>query len=325
MNTFKQILIQNPQAKTEYGFFSLRKKPRLNSGKIAGIIVFLLLGLFSLDAQKIVVDKEVRMLALGDSYTIGASVAERVRWPHQFIDALRARGFTGNYPDYIAKSGWTTKNLLQGIDANLNENIGYNLVSILIGVNNQYQGVPINSYSPDLREIIDIALKLVQNNKSKVFILSIPDYAYTPFGNGNTSISNGIDEYNRIKRSIASEYGIAFIDITPISREGLNDPSLVAIDGLHPSAVQYGKWVKEIIPLLEIDPLSTDIKLSDSREDLLMINPNPTVSYVKIEALKNINRIRIFDALGKIVFDQALNTMSVQLDLSSFAPGFYFV
>ncbi len=216
--------------------------------------LFFLFSLFTLNmhisGQVISIDQEVRMLALGDSYTIGESVKPEQRWPHQFISALRTKGVKAVDPDYIAITGWTTADLLNGIEVDLDRNKRYNLVSILIGVNNQYQGIDTGIYEPELRQIIDLALDLVGQDTSRVFMLSIPDYAYTPFGKGDRVISKEIDAYNKINGRVAREYGMARVDITPISRKGLNQPSLVAGDGLHPSGKQYGEWIVEILPNL---------------------------------------------------------------------------
>ena len=201
--------------------------------------------------QNLHLNREVRMLVLGDSYTIGESVEIDQRWPHQFVTDLRKLGANADLPDYIAKTGWTTSNLLDGIDSKLDKEKDYNLVSILIGVNNQYQGRDISIYEPELRRIIDLALGITGQDTSRLFVLSIPDYAYTPFGKGDTSISKEIDAYNEINHRVSVEYGIAWIDITPISRRGLNDPSLVAMDGLHPSGEQYREWVEKLIRQLK--------------------------------------------------------------------------
>jgi len=201
-----------------------------------------------LAGQGIRIDQEVRLLALGDSYTIGESVKPEQRWPHQFIAALRSKGLKASDPDYIAITGWTTADLLNGVAGNLDRSKNYNLVSILIGVNNQYQGLDMKIYEPELCQIIDIALDLVGQDTGRVFMLSIPDYAHTPFGKGDPKISKGIDEYNSINYRVAREYGMTRVDITPISRKGLDHPSLVAGDGLHPSGKQYGEWIHEILP-----------------------------------------------------------------------------
>ena len=217
------------------------------------IVLALLFGGMAIFAQKIRIGSDIRMLALGDSYTIGESVEVHQRWPHQLMAALIELGRESEDPDYIATTGWTTTQLIQGIDIYLDREKKYNLVSILIGVNNQYQGLDISSYGPDLIKIINLAFDVVKQDKSRVFMLSIPDYAYTPFGGGKSSISKELDAYNAINKRIAAEYSIAYIDITPISRTGLDHPSLVAIDGLHPSELQYRKWVEEILNHLDLN------------------------------------------------------------------------
>ncbi|MFO7671519.1 MAG: GDSL-type esterase/lipase family protein [Bacteroidales bacterium] len=145
--------------------------------------LYLLLSLFggsiTVTGQQIKINAEVTMLALGDSYTIGESVDVSGRWPHQFMDELRKLGVSGMYPDYIATTGWTTQRLIQAVRCRVDEGKTYNLVSILIGVNDQYQGIPIASYEPELRTLIDLALSLVHQDTSRVFMLSIADYAYT--------------------------------------------------------------------------------------------------------------------------------------------------
>ena len=201
--------------------------------------------------QQITFDSEVHMLALGDSYTIGERVDINQRWPHQFIDELRKIGKDADLPDYIATTGWTTRDLLTGIASSLNREKDYNLVSILIGVNNQYQGLDITIYEPELRNIIDQAIQITGKDTTRVFMISITDYAFTPFGKGDKNISCEIDSYNEISRRVALEYGILWVDITPISRRGIEEPALVAGDGLHPSGEQYREWVEKIIHSLE--------------------------------------------------------------------------
>ena len=274
-------------------------------------------------AQQVNLSREVKMLALGDSYTIGQSVEVSGRWPHQLIDKIRSLGVEADYPDYIATTGWTTRNLIQGIASRLDTSKSYNLVSILIGVNNQYQGASIELYEPDLRTIIDLALGVVNQDKSRVLMLSIPDYAYTPFGGGNDAISLDIDAYNGIKRRVAAEYKIAYFDITPISRQGLLNPYLVAADGLHPSELQYAKWVEIIIPRFRFEtPLfnSAPVQLPD---DPISVYPNPAGSSVQIDSTEDISRISIFDATGNNVSDQMITTLPVEIDLSQLRPGLY--
>jgi lysophospholipase L1-like esterase len=185
-------------------------------------------------------------LALGDSYTIGESVAVNERYPVQLRDRL--------FPDstveqvrIIARTGWTTRNLAFALDTTTDLRESYNLVSLLIGVNDQYQGRRLFNYRADFRSLLERAIELAGNNPGRVFVVSIPDYAYTPFGAGNIAISQEIDAFNAANAAITEEYGVQYFDITPISRDGLNEPELVASDGLHPSGEQYRRWVELMV------------------------------------------------------------------------------
>lgn len=186
-------------------------------------------------------------LALGDSYTIGQSVDEKDRFPVQLLDRLFPNNLENKEVKIIARTGWRTDQLQTAIDADTELKSKYDLVSLLIGVNNQYQGGDIEIYKVEFRALLEKAISLAGNDKTKVFVVSIPDYAYTPFGNGNTAISQEIDAYNAINKEITESLNITYHDITPISREGLNDPTLVADDNLHPSGKQYTKWVEVIM------------------------------------------------------------------------------
>jgi lysophospholipase L1-like esterase len=189
----------------------------------------------------------VKYLALGDSYTIGESVTEVERWPVQLSEALRKKGKAIEGPKIIATTGWRTDNLGNAINiANLKPE--YGLVSLLIGVNNQYQGKPIEQFSKEFEELLNVAIRLAQGKKENVFVVSIPDYGYTPFGKPNQpKISRELDDYNSISRNITGKYGVKYFYITDISRKGLEDPTLVATDGLHPSGKQYAAWIDLIL------------------------------------------------------------------------------
>ncbi|MBT1696852.1 SGNH/GDSL hydrolase family protein [Fulvivirgaceae bacterium PWU4] len=187
-----------------------------------------------------------KFLALGDSYTIGESVAEHERWPLQLAEALRKKGVAIAAPHIIATTGWRTDDLKRAILA-ANPAHDQGLVSLLIGVNNQYQGKSAVSYAPEFEELLNMAIAFAGNDKSKVFVVSIPDYGYTPFGKEKQeSISKAIDEFNAVNRSITEKYGVQYFYITDISRKGFDDPALVAQDGLHPSGKMYAEWVKLI-------------------------------------------------------------------------------
>lgn len=187
---------------------------------------------------------QLHYLALGDSYTIGESVDYEERYPVQLVRRLADDDIYFRDPTIIATTGWTTTQLKDGIaEADLRE--AYDLVSLLIGVNNQYQNKPVDLYRTEFRELLETAIEFADRDTSRVFVLSIPDYAYTPFGQGRNpeKISQELDLYNTINRDITAEYGITYFDITPISRQGLADPELVAADKLHPSGKMYAAWV----------------------------------------------------------------------------------
>jgi acyl-CoA thioesterase I len=198
----------------------------------------------------IITKDTVRYLALGDSYTIGQSVLEADRYPVQLKNMLQKEGVLINNPKIIAKTGWRTDNLSSAMDAaKLDSN--WALVTLLIGVNNQYQGQNVAQYEQPFRQLLQRAIALAKGKKERVFVVSIPDYAYTLFGenSGNQiNISKEIDDYNAVNEQVAKEMGVTYFNITPISREGLKNPDLVANDGLHPSGKMYGRWVDLMLP-----------------------------------------------------------------------------
>ncbi|RED25170.1 lysophospholipase L1-like esterase [Flavobacterium cutihirudinis] len=196
--------------------------------------------------------KKVNYLALGDSYTIGQSVCETCRYPEQLKTSL-----TSIYPEttfslkVIATTGWTTSNLISAINTqNLDSN--YDLVTLLIGVNNQYQHLDFSVYEKEFPQLLNKAISLAKGDNKNVIVLSIPDYAYTPFTKNYTEqnrmkISNEIDQYNNFAESYCITKNVAFISITDITRQGLNNPNLVASDGLHPSETAYKMFVERML------------------------------------------------------------------------------
>jgi lysophospholipase L1-like esterase len=151
----------------------------------------------------------------------------------------------------IAQTGWTTTNLKSAIAAE-NLSSDYDLVTLLIGVNNQYQNKPFSLYQQEFPELVNQAIGFVKGNKNNLIVVSIPDYAYTPYGNGNTTISTEIDTYNTFAENYCNANNITFINITDITRLGLLQPELVANDGLHPSTIAYSKFVTRIVPKAKI-------------------------------------------------------------------------
>jgi lysophospholipase L1-like esterase len=206
----------------------------------------ILLLLFISSSCMVAQPTSLSFLALGDSYTIGESVAEEERWPNQLADALSKKGKKVSKPTIIATTGWRTDNLKEAIlKANLKNE--YDLVSLLIGVNNQYQGKPAEQYAIEFEELLKMAISLAKGKRKNVFVVSIPDYGFTPFGlPKKEKISKQIDVFNNINKSISEKYKVAYYNITDISRQGIANPSLVAADGLHPSGKMYSLWVERI-------------------------------------------------------------------------------
>lgn len=191
-------------------------------------------------------------LALGDSYTIGSSVTEPERFPVQAIQLLRQQNINAVDPEIIAVNGWTTLNLLSSLYSYPPQKKTYTFVTLLIGVNNQYQGGSLEEYKSDFAKLLAMAISYAGDINSHVFVLSIPDYSVTPFASGSntTKIATEIDAFNAANKSISIDAGVHYVDVTGISREAQNDPSLIAGDGLHPSGLQYKKWCELLVPAL---------------------------------------------------------------------------
>ena len=196
--------------------------------------------------------RALKYLALGDSYTIGQSVCDTCRFPAQLTKKLNIEFKKDSlYSKIIARTGWTTTNLKSAI-ANENLPNTYNLVTLLIGVNNQYQNKPFSLYETEFPELLQTAIVLAKGNLNRVIVVSIPDYAYTPFGQSSSNpgnISNQLDQYNLFAKNHAESLGISFVNITDITREGLINPALVAQDNLHPSELAYSKFVERLLPV----------------------------------------------------------------------------
>ena len=184
-------------------------------------------------------------LALGDSYTIGEMVGVTERFPVQLTTRLNSDSIDIAEPLIIAKTGWTTDELLAAIkEKNVKDT--FSIVTLLIGVNNQYRGRDAENYRVELKQLLDIAINYAGGIKEHVFVLSIPDWGVTPFAEGKDrgKIAAEIDEYNRVKKEECEKLGVKYYDITEISRT--NDPALIASDGLHPSGKMYKLWVDKI-------------------------------------------------------------------------------
>lgn len=191
-------------------------------------------------------------LALGDSYTIGESVGPGERWPVRLAENLNARGCRMADPEIIAQTGWTTGELLNAIGIQDIKN-DYGLVSLLIGVNDQFRGLDSTGFRERFIQLLDSAIVYAGGLKERVFVLSIPDYGVTPFGQERDPerIAEEIDQFNAIKERVCRENDVIFIDITDISRRAENEPILIATDSLHPSAKMYSEWVDRALPVVK--------------------------------------------------------------------------
>ena len=187
-----------------------------------------------------------RFLALGDSYTIGEGVAEQGRWPLQLATALRREGVAIGEVRIIATTGWTTGELSAAMDAAEPLGDDWDLVTLLIGVNNQYRGLALADYRVEFGALLDRAITCAGGRASRVLVLSIPDWGVTPFarneGRDPPIIGNAIDAFNSAAREACDNRGVEFIDITAISRRHGAEPAMLAQDGLHPSADMHGLW-----------------------------------------------------------------------------------
>lgn len=186
-------------------------------------------------------------LALGDSYTIGESVAESERWPVQLAAKMAERGINMADPKIIARTGWRTDELIEAIAYDDELATQYDLVSLLIGVNNQYQGKSVESFLPEFEQLLQTAIKLAGNNEKNVIVISIPDYGKTPFGaEKEAEIEKALDTYNKASREVCKQYKVRYFNITTASRRAKYEPDLIASDKLHPSGKMYREWVEMV-------------------------------------------------------------------------------
>jgi lysophospholipase L1-like esterase len=192
----------------------------------------------------------LRFLALGDSYTIGEGVPPSERWPVQLTAMLRREGYAMDNPIIIAQTGWTTADLLAGLQA-VEQPGTYDLVSLLIGVNNQYRGRSQDEYRAQFVALLDGAVELAHGDPSWVIVLSIPDWGVTPFAadRNRAHISAEIERFNAINHEASIHAGVSYIDVTANSREATSDSFLLASDGLHPSGAMYTRWAEAVLPM----------------------------------------------------------------------------
>ena len=190
-------------------------------------------------------------LALGDSYTIGESVKATERWPEQLVTDLKAKGLTLDSLQIIARTGWTTDELLLGV---LESPVlpQYDLVTVMVGVNNQYRGRSLDNFRNELSILLEKSIQYAGDDRQRVFVLSIPDWGVTPFAGtrDKAKIASEIDAFNAEIIQLCKAFQLHYIDVTEISRQASVDSTLIATDGLHPSGKMYAKWVEKIAPIV---------------------------------------------------------------------------
>jgi len=292
------------------------------------LLFILMLCPFTLLAQRLILPLNIKMLALGDSYTIGQGVHATELWPVQLMDSLAKRGFSTNAPRIIAQTGWRTDNLINAIAGLQLQSQDFNLVSLLIGVNNQYQFQPFSKYEREFPQLLDSAIRFARGDASHVFVVSIPDYAFTPFGERSGSqafISNQIDQYNAFNRQMADLYGIQYFEITAISRLGIQQPALVANDGLHPSGLQYSKWVQKIMNYVDSLALGVQSKSIFRTNELLLRNQgNQKLVYEWKHKPKPNSILLITDMNGRELKIIEVKNQQGEINISQLKSGMYF-
>jgi lysophospholipase L1-like esterase len=214
--------------------------------------ILLILLTFVFCNKPFIMSAAYRYLALGDSYTIGEALPITESFPYQLMAFLRNENIAINAPEIIAKTGWTTQELQTAIQHHPFLS-AYDFVTLLIGVNNQYRGYAIATYIKEFESLLQQAIQFANGIAHHVAVLSIPDWGVTPFAHGRDGkqIAIEIDEYNLINKNIAAQYKVHYIDITGGSRAAAIDNTLVATDGLHPSAKLYQIWAAQLLPLFK--------------------------------------------------------------------------
>lgn len=190
----------------------------------------------------------ISYLALGDSYTIGESVPEHESFPFQTVELLREKGWEISNPEIIATTGWTTTQLLDALQKHPPRKKSFEMLTLLIGVNNQYQKIDAEVYKKDLKKLLEVSIDFAGGIPNHVWVMSIPDYSITPFAEklNRDKINEEINIYNRINNAISQKFKTNYLNITPLSLQAASDHTLTASDGLHPSGKQYGMWGEEL-------------------------------------------------------------------------------
>lgn len=220
---------------------------------LAALVVWLVLifGIAGGCSTEPVEREPVGILALGDSYTVGESVDKLDDWPSQLVRSIRTGGRGATEPTVVAATGSDTQDLMTALQL-VDLESPFDVVTLQIGVNNQFRGGTLSDFEADLDLLTDMAIKHAGDEAGRVILLSIPDWGMTPFAEGapRSTVASEIDAFNEVIRQQASKDGTHFVDVTEISRRGLAEPDLVAADGLHPSGKMYGEWVDLMLPVV---------------------------------------------------------------------------
>jgi lysophospholipase L1-like esterase len=190
-------------------------------------------------------------LALGDSYTIGETLPLHKSFPYQLVQLLRKKNLVFYAPEIIAKTGWTTDELEEGIKESwLLPH--YDFVTLLIGVNNQYRGRDVSIFKMEYEELLKKAIAFANGKTTHVVALSIPDYTVTPFAKKEKKekLGSEIDIFNNLCKAISIQYKVHYLDVTAFSREAAEDLQLLAVDQLHPSAKEYKRWAQKLAGII---------------------------------------------------------------------------
>lgn len=200
----------------------------------------------------VVVVDNLTYLALGDSYTIGEAVNASQSYPYQLAAWLTQAGHNTANPTIIARTGWTTDELINAINTSGTAGKKYSIVTLLIGVNNQYRGYSKTVYRSEFAKLLSTAIDYANGNKSHVFVISIPNWGLTPYASGNDrkAIGDDIAQFNAINKDETNKQGVAWVDIGPAYSKTTSDASLTAGDGLHPAAGMYSLWVQALAPVV---------------------------------------------------------------------------
>ena len=234
------------KTKTEKGENAILRYMKM---KTLALKLVLALTLIACQSKSNPTSSPITYLALGDSYTIGESVHDSLRWPNQLVNVLNQNGKQFEPATIVAQTGWTTDELAAAIDTTTLA-APYDYVSLLIGVNNQFRGRSIDNFETEFINLLETAITLAGQEGENVFVLSIPDWGVMPFAEGRdrAQIAQEIDQFNSVIQAVCRDKNIAYFDITAISREATTKAMLIAQDGLHPSGTMYAQWVDTVLP-----------------------------------------------------------------------------